>query len=116
MAYEEIILEEKERIATIMLNRPEKLNAYTRKMGKELLSALEAVIDNDEINVLIITGAGRALKADRVRPVRVLKTRRRQRRKFRPRQANALPAVPHGKTLRSRARCHGEHTRCPSIS
>ena len=49
-----------ERIATIMLNRPEKLNAVTPDMVRELLVALDEAQERDDILVVILTGAGRA--------------------------------------------------------
>ena len=63
MNYETIILEKKESIATITLNRPDKLNAFVEGMASEILSALADVGDDDEIRVLVITGAGRTFCA-----------------------------------------------------
>ena len=59
MNYEAIILEKKENIATITLNRPEKLNAISPQMTQELISALDDVDIDDEMRVLVLTGAGR---------------------------------------------------------
>ena len=50
-------------VATITLNRPEKLNAYTAKMGEELACALRQADDDDAIRVVILTGAGRGFCA-----------------------------------------------------
>ena len=62
MTYETITLEKKGNIATITLNRPEKLNALNLKMGEELLDVFR-VVDQDDARVVIITGAGRAFCA-----------------------------------------------------
>ena len=59
MNYQTIILEKKENIAIITLNRPERLNAVNTQMMQELLSALDDVDEDDEIRVLVLTGAGR---------------------------------------------------------
>ena len=63
MDYEHVILEKKERIATITLNRPESLNALTVQMEEELFDAINDVAIDDEVRVLVITGAGRAFCA-----------------------------------------------------
>src|SRR5437879_9234545 len=63
MAYEHILLDIKDRIATITLNRPEKLNAFTGTMGAELNRAFSELDDNDEVRVSVVTGAGRAFCA-----------------------------------------------------
>jgi len=63
MHYQTIILEKKEGIATITLNRPEKLNAQTLLMYQELSEAYRLVDGDDETRVLVITGAGRAFSA-----------------------------------------------------
>ena len=50
-------------IATITLNRPEKLNAFTGTMREELLEALRACERDDSVRVVVLTGAGRAFCA-----------------------------------------------------
>ena len=59
MEYQTIILEKKDSITTITLNRPEKLNALNPQMMAELLDAFRSVNQDDETMVLVITGAGR---------------------------------------------------------
>ena len=59
MDYETIILEKKNNITTITLNRPEKLNALNPRMMAELVDAFHSVDQDDETMVLVITGAGR---------------------------------------------------------
>jgi enoyl-CoA hydratase/carnithine racemase len=51
------------RVATITLNRPERLNAFTARMCTELISALDAADADDEVRVVVVTGAGRAFCA-----------------------------------------------------
>jgi len=60
MSYETIILERKDGIATLTLNRPEKLNALNRKMAEELESAVVEIVKDRDVRALVITGAGRA--------------------------------------------------------
>lgn len=61
MAYTDIKLEVPEKhIAMITLNRPEIRNGWTPTMTKELLSALDEIDSDDEMRVLITTGAGPA--------------------------------------------------------
>jgi 2-(1,2-epoxy-1,2-dihydrophenyl)acetyl-CoA isomerase len=52
-----------EHIATITLDRPEKLNAFSGTMREELLDALRAAAGDEDCRVVIITGAGRAFCA-----------------------------------------------------
>lgn len=59
MSYKDIILEKKDHIAKITLNRPEARNAWTPLMTEELLSALDDVDRDDEMRVLVTTGAGK---------------------------------------------------------
>jgi 2-(1,2-epoxy-1,2-dihydrophenyl)acetyl-CoA isomerase len=47
-------------VATITLNRPEKLNAFTREMIDRWVEALEDAQHNDAVQVVVVTGAGRA--------------------------------------------------------
>lgn len=58
--YETIILEKKDNIATLTLNRPHKMNAMNATFFEELGDALHRVEQDEEVRVLIITGAGRA--------------------------------------------------------
>lgn len=63
MEYEHILFEVADQIATITLNRPEFLNAYTWQMGKEMWDAIMRVENDPEIRVTILTGAGRGFCA-----------------------------------------------------
>ncbi|HLG16457.1 MAG TPA: enoyl-CoA hydratase-related protein [Blastocatellia bacterium] len=59
MEFQEIIHAKENRVATITLNRPAKLNAYSEVMVHEMLAALADARDDDNIRAVIITGAGR---------------------------------------------------------
>ena len=63
MAYEAILLDVKDQVATITLNRPERLNAWNAQMAGELSEALTACNENDDVRAIVITGAGRAFCA-----------------------------------------------------
>ncbi len=63
MAYEQIIYEVADGVATITLNRPEKLNAFTGTMMHEMIAAFDAVDADDDVRCVIVTGAGRAFCA-----------------------------------------------------
>jgi len=59
MTYGDMILEKEDGIAILTLNRPEKLNAISMEMREGFAKVVEEVCNDDEIKVLIITGAGR---------------------------------------------------------
>ncbi len=63
MEYATIRYELKEQILTITLQRPEKLNAFTVQMCRELLKAFADADADDGVRVIIVTGAGRAFCA-----------------------------------------------------
>ena len=63
MSYGEILLEVTDGVALVTLNRPEKLNAYTRTMGRELAEAFAACDADDAVRAIIVTGAGRGFCA-----------------------------------------------------
>lgn len=63
MEYTEIRYQVSDRILTITLDRPEKLNAYTLVMDTELRDALNRADADDDVRVVIVTGAGRAFCA-----------------------------------------------------
>lgn len=61
--YKDILYEISEKICTITLNRPEKLNAFTGRMRLELNHAFESADADDGVRVIIVTGAGRGFCA-----------------------------------------------------
>ena len=63
MDYKNILLEQRDNIAVLFLNRPNKLNAFTFSMMEEIIHALDALDVDDSIHALIITGKGRAFCA-----------------------------------------------------
>lgn len=56
--YTQILLEKDGPIATITLNRPAKMNAYTRHMMREMIAAFDETDADDAIRAVIVTGAG----------------------------------------------------------
>ena len=58
MALENIILEHDKGIATLYINRPEKLNALNKAMIQELHETLKMVDENPDVRVIVITGNG----------------------------------------------------------
>jgi enoyl-CoA hydratase len=60
MNFENIILEKRDSIATITLNRPEVLNALNVAILVEIWKALDAIREDDSIGVVVLTGTGRA--------------------------------------------------------
>jgi enoyl-CoA hydratase/carnithine racemase len=62
-SYKTILVEEKEGIGYLTLNRPEVRNAFNQEMIDELREALRLIDKDEEIRVLIITGAGKAFQA-----------------------------------------------------
>jgi enoyl-CoA hydratase/carnithine racemase len=60
---EHIATELSERVLTITLNRPERLNAWTPTMCRELIEAFDRANADDEVRAIIVTGAGRGFCA-----------------------------------------------------
>lgn len=63
MAYEQITLDIDDRVATITLSRPDRLNAFTQTMMREFMDALDITDADDSVRAVIVTGAGRAFCA-----------------------------------------------------
>lgn len=61
--YTEILYDTSDRIATITLNRPDKLNAWTGQMDQEVRAAIADADSNDDVRVIVLTGAGRGFCA-----------------------------------------------------
>lgn len=63
MAFSHILYEREGPVATITLNRPDKLNAYTGLMGAELEAAFHEADGDDAVRVIVVTGAGKGFCA-----------------------------------------------------
>jgi enoyl-CoA hydratase/carnithine racemase len=63
MEFEQIRYEVADRVLTITMNRPDRLNAWTPRMLTELLEALDRSDADDDVRVVIVTGAGRGFCA-----------------------------------------------------
>ena len=61
--YQTILLDIADDIATVTLNRPEKLNAYTVDMGEEIVDVFDQLRQDDSAKAIILTGAGRGFCA-----------------------------------------------------
>lgn len=63
MEFETILYDVKDKVLTVTLNRPERLNAFTGQMMDDLIEAFDKAGKDDEIRVIIVTGAGRGFCA-----------------------------------------------------
>ena len=63
MSYEQILYDVADSVATITLNRPDRLNAVTARSIDELIAAFDAADADDGVRAVIVTGAGRAFCA-----------------------------------------------------
>ena len=63
MNYETILYEVRDRIATVTLHRPDRLNAITSQLENDLLAAMQAADVDDDVRVIILTGAGKGFCA-----------------------------------------------------
>jgi 2-(1,2-epoxy-1,2-dihydrophenyl)acetyl-CoA isomerase len=63
MAYEHVILDRADQVATITLNRPDAYNALNLGLGRDLFHAVLEVDEDPDVRCVVITGAGRAFCA-----------------------------------------------------
>jgi len=63
MSYNTVSLDVKDYILTLTLNRPDALNSFTVEMANELIEVFNKASDDDNIRVIVVTGAGRAFCA-----------------------------------------------------
>ena len=59
MAYETLLADLADGILTVTLNRPDRLNAFNDQMKTDLLEVYDLADRDDEVRVVIVTGAGR---------------------------------------------------------
>jgi enoyl-CoA hydratase/carnithine racemase len=63
MDYTQILYSVDDQVATITLNRPDQLNAFTNTMMREIIDAFDRIDADDEVRAVIVTGAGRGFCA-----------------------------------------------------
>jgi enoyl-CoA hydratase/carnithine racemase len=63
VTYQQIVYEVSDKIATITLNRPDRMNAWTPIMEQDVRDAMEKAAGDHEVRVIVLTGAGRAFCA-----------------------------------------------------
>jgi enoyl-CoA hydratase/carnithine racemase len=61
--YRHLLIDDEPGVRVITLNRPEKMNAYNRRMGMEIRHAIGAADLEDDVRAIVVTGAGRAFCA-----------------------------------------------------
>ncbi len=59
MSHETLLVDIRDAVATITLNRPQRFNAYTVRMGVELFGSLAELDERDDVRAIIVTGAGK---------------------------------------------------------
>ena len=63
MSYQDILYDVEDRVATVTLNRPDRMNAWTPTMEREVREAMGQAANDDDVRVIVLTGAGRGFCA-----------------------------------------------------
>lgn len=63
MQFDNLLYEERENVALLTMNRPEKLNALSQELLSDLRAALDTVDGNEDVHAVILTGSGRAFSS-----------------------------------------------------
>jgi 2-(1,2-epoxy-1,2-dihydrophenyl)acetyl-CoA isomerase len=63
MPYQHVVLERRDHVATLTLNRPDAYNAFDLALGREIFHAVLEVDDDPQVRCVVVTGAGRAFCA-----------------------------------------------------
>jgi len=63
MAYSTLLVDQSQRVATVTFNRPQKLNAMTTVMVKELMGLMDDLEADPEVRAIVLTGAGKGFCA-----------------------------------------------------
>ena len=63
MSFQEVIYQAEDGVAVVTLNRPDRLNAMTLTMAGEIRAAMQQATDDDDVRVIVLTGAGRGFCA-----------------------------------------------------
>jgi enoyl-CoA hydratase/carnithine racemase len=61
--FETVKLDVADGVATLTLNRPERMNAFTEQMARDMIAAFDETDANDDVRAVVVTGAGRAFCA-----------------------------------------------------
>jgi enoyl-CoA hydratase/carnithine racemase len=63
VSYETVVYDVSDGVATVTLNRAERMNAWNTLLGAELGDAMATADDDDDVRAVVVTGAGRAFRA-----------------------------------------------------
>ena len=58
MSYQNILYQVEDHVGVITLNRPDRMNAWTQRMGREIQDALAGAEEDDDVRAVVLTGAG----------------------------------------------------------
>ncbi len=105
MSADLVIRSDRDRVATLTLNRPDKLNALNPAVFVELRNHVDAIADDDTVDCVVLTGAGRAFCAGHDLDA-IASGERAPSRHFEPETIDALEALPKPTIARLHGHCY----------